>query len=303
MTRLEFIRLILDNIKLLIFLPIMMAVIVFVLTMNEQRMYKSKSLVYTGLVSGYDIESSGKSNIDYFAVKNAFDNLINTIKSRKTLEEVALQLLAERLVKEVSQIGNPQHLTDESIAAITPDELNKWVDVKSVNNTKENLKNIINSTEGHNIQNIVYSSSGFYSVKSLKSIRADRQANSDMLELSYNTADPDICQRTLQILINVFFRRFKSLKEGETGTVLNYFETETKNAMGKLKGAEERLRLFREKYNIVNYNEQTKSVSMQQKDIEAEHRSELQKLAAAKASFSKCNLNIYFSQESRYKLA
>jgi len=287
MTRLEFIRLILGNLKLLIFVPLLMAVIVFLLTMNAQRMYKSKSLIYTGLVSGYDIESSGKTSIDYFAVKNAFDNLINTIKSRKTLEEVAIQLLAERLVDEVNQPEKTQYIVDESLTTLTPKQLNNWVDPVSVQRTTENLTNALNTAEDENLKDIIYASSGFYSVTSLKSVNATRQANSDMLELSYNSADPKICQRTLQILINVFFKRFKSLKEGETGTVLKYFQSETRKAFEKLKQAEENLRQFREEYNIVNYNEQTKSVSMQQKDIEAEYRAELQKFAAAKASFAK----------------
>lgn len=244
MTRLEFIRLILANLKLLIFVPLLMAVIVFLLTINEQRIYKSKALIYTGLVSGYDIESTGKTSIDYFAVKNAFDNLINTIKSRKTLEDVAIQLLAERLVDKVNQPEKTKNIVDESLTALTPKQLNNWVDPVSVQQTTDNLTNALNSVDGRNLKDIIYGASGFYSVNYLKSISVNRQANSDMLELSYITTDPEICQRTIQILIDIFFIRFRSLKEGETGTVLNYFQNETRKAFEKLKQAEEDLRQF-----------------------------------------------------------
>src|SRR6201999_3978756 len=54
--------------------------------------------LYTGVASGYSITSTGDDRLDYFAVNNAFDNLLASAKSREAMQEVALHLLAEHLV-------------------------------------------------------------------------------------------------------------------------------------------------------------------------------------------------------------
>ena len=76
----QLIRLIKNHLLLVIFLPLLIAVFVFFLTRNEKREYTANTLIYTGLASGYTIESGQNSRIDYFTVNNAFDNLINTVK-------------------------------------------------------------------------------------------------------------------------------------------------------------------------------------------------------------------------------
>ena len=54
-------------------------------TRNMSRTYTVEATLYTGVVSGYTIESEN-SNIDWFATNNSMDNIINIIQSEATLK-------------------------------------------------------------------------------------------------------------------------------------------------------------------------------------------------------------------------
>ena len=96
MSIIEFIRLILKHLVLLIIVPLLLASMVILLTMNPSHEYSSQTILYTGLATGSSIEMDKKFN--YQATNTAFDNLINIIKSRETQEEVAIRLLALHLM-------------------------------------------------------------------------------------------------------------------------------------------------------------------------------------------------------------
>lgn len=95
MNLIQFTRIIQRNILVLLIVPILLAGLFFLLTKNQAKKNASSTTIYTGIASGYSIESQKSTCIDYFGVNNAFDNLINIINSRSTLEEVSLTLFAK----------------------------------------------------------------------------------------------------------------------------------------------------------------------------------------------------------------
>src|ERR1043166_4366595 len=104
MSILGFLRIIHRNLKWLILFPTLLALATLLFTRNMEREYQSSATVYTGLASGYKItDEEAAEKIDFFAVNNAFDNLINTVKSRETVEEVAIRLLAQHLLLKQSE--------------------------------------------------------------------------------------------------------------------------------------------------------------------------------------------------------
>lgn len=91
-----FIRLLQRHVLLLILVPLIMAAVVFFLTLRSQRSYQSETTIYTGVTSGYSVQQ--QTNFDMMATMASFDNLINLIKARQTLEEVSVSLLAQHLL-------------------------------------------------------------------------------------------------------------------------------------------------------------------------------------------------------------
>ena len=96
MNIIDVIRLIRKHLILLIFTPVLLAVLVIYLTRNPTFVYSSETTLYTGIASGSSIEM--EKSFSFFANNTAFDNLINIIKSRETEQEVAIRLLAQHLM-------------------------------------------------------------------------------------------------------------------------------------------------------------------------------------------------------------
>ena len=97
----QFTRIIGSKLKWLILFPSIVAVLVYFLTSKLPKEFVSGASVYTGIASGVSSSSSedkAQNNVDYNAVNNAFDNLMVTIHSRQTSEEVAVKLLAKHLM-------------------------------------------------------------------------------------------------------------------------------------------------------------------------------------------------------------
>src|SRR5690554_6729635 len=81
----------------LIIWPLVLGIIVFILSKDSGKIYESKTLIYAGFVSGYNIESSSNAASSFLQAANAFDNLLNIIKSRNTIELVSVKLLTTHL--------------------------------------------------------------------------------------------------------------------------------------------------------------------------------------------------------------
>jgi len=77
-----FIRLIFKNLLLIFGVGFLMAALVYLFTKNQPDTYSSNTTIYTGIATGYDIESGANARFDLFANNAQFDNLINIIKSR-----------------------------------------------------------------------------------------------------------------------------------------------------------------------------------------------------------------------------
>ena len=125
MSLLEFIRLIARHWKVLL-----TAGVVFCLTRNTKKEYVSNTQVYTGIASGYGITSGENDRVDYFAVNNAFDNLMATIKSRETIEEVGMRLLAKHLLIEKPAYKDLSSENFEHLKELLPEKLRKQFLVK-----------------------------------------------------------------------------------------------------------------------------------------------------------------------------
>ncbi len=115
----QFIRVFQKNLILLITIPLLLAIVVFALTRNQGKVYESETIIYTGITTGYSIESTAQKPTDFFSVSAQFDNLINLINSRQTIVESGIMLLAQDLSLENY---NTQYISNENL-----DKLRKFV--------------------------------------------------------------------------------------------------------------------------------------------------------------------------------
>ncbi len=289
MSLVDFIRIIIKNLRWLVLFPLTLALVVFFFTRNEKKEYVSNCLMYTGLASGVSIMSTEETRVDYFAVNNAFDNLIATVKARETIEEVALRLLAQHLMlnqpkAELLSSGGFREL-QEIIPARLRDKL---VDKYSLENTVGNIVRYKNAHYKNEIISLLNSDNPTYGIASItRNMTVARKQSSDMLDLSFKGNDPGVTQQTLVTLANVFMSRYKRNKGSETESVVGYFADQTSKTFGKLKGAEDELRDFGIKNKIINYDEQTKYIAEAKEELEKEIYREKMEIESAEAALKR----------------
>ena len=311
MAIIDFIRLILKHIVLLIVVPIFLGCLVILLTTNPSFKYSSETLLYTGLASGSSIEMDKTFN--YQATNTAFDNLINIINSRETQEEVAIRLLAQHLMLPEA---NPKYISQEhfiefqkkipkdiykyvstgNVTDIDPDQLNNYhyepfpseINRKNYEKTVSNLKALMKSGSDNFVYELLnYGEDKHYSLKAISEIKAQRINSSDLMKLSYTVNDPGICQQTLSIYNQVCIINYKSIKENRSDAVVKYFENELEKARGFLKDAEDKLLEFNKSSNIINYYEQSKAVAVVKEEMDVNYKKITAELAGVNAGTKK----------------
>lgn len=303
----DFIRLILRHLAILIIVPFFLAILVLVLTIRPNFEYSSQTVLYTGLATGSSIEMDKTFN--YFATNIAFDNLINIINSRETQEEVAVRLLATHLMlpeanpkyiskklfdelrlkvpkdiyNYIAKGSNTKGLQTDTVAVYNslPPEINRYNYEKTV---KQLLTLMKSSNDNYIYELLNYEDDKHYSLKALSSIQAARINSSDLVKISYTADDPGICQQTLEIYNGICIKNYKNIKENRSDAVVKYFEEQLRQANRNLKIAEDKLLEFNKSNNIINYYEQSKAVAVVKEDMEVDYKNKQAQLAGTDAS-------------------
>lgn len=283
MTLISFIKIIINKWKYLFSFPLILATTVYLLTANQEREFQTSATIYTGIASGYGITDDSETKIDMLEVNNAFDNLLITIKSRETLEEVALKLLAQHLLLTQATPDIIGENAFENLKDLIPDEeKSKLIVPGSFENTYKKLNSIKDSSNKNIVRYILNGKNSIYNPEYiLSAMTANRKASSDMIEMTLKTNDPGIAVNMLIFLIETFSKRFKSIKGTETNDVVKYFEEQLKLSFNSLQSSEIKLRDFGINNKIINYYEQAKFVAESKEDLTSDYYKEKMKFEAA----------------------
>lgn len=256
----------------LIILPSVVALIVFYNTNDLERKWSVKTTIYTGIVSGFDIESSLATNASQTTINNAMDNIINIISSESTLKRVSMRLYAQHMMYGNLQEDN-EYISAKKFNLIynKNKEILPLIDKTSEENTLKNLYDFEKPNNNNYVFGLFNWNHPHYSYKALKTIIIKRLGNSDMLDVSYTTNDPAIAYNTLMLLNEEFINQYEELRFGETNSVIKYFEDELLRLGDTLRVAEDDLTEYNTENKVINYSEQTKYVAAMGRDFELKY--------------------------------
>ncbi len=142
----QIIKLFRRNLLLLIAIPIIFAGVTYYFTRNQEKVYQSEAIIYTGIATGYSIESTSQRRSDYFTTNVQFDNMINLLKSRQTLIETSLQLLTQDLSLE--------NYNDQYISQVNYDRLQSSIPKRIKDLVVKNNKSGIEREKEDQINNL-----------------------------------------------------------------------------------------------------------------------------------------------------
>ncbi len=281
-----FIRLILKHYPKLLLSGIIISAIVFVLTMGEKKLYTSNTLINTGLVSGYSLESQKDNKTDYAYTNNEIQNLINIATSHETLEELSINIL-NKIIRHNNDTLVNKKVHDDFISELDEQLVNKIKNAKDDSTAYKIIKSEIYTNENSTLYKIVNSKNELIGIEHLENIKVEREGNSDMIRITYQTIDPGICQETLNELTKLFVVKHKKLKNNQSNNVLDFFKESTDNAARILANSEDQLLAFQEQNKIINYYEQTRFISGKKEDLDEQFYKERMNSESASNSMKK----------------
>ena len=242
-------------------------------TRHMQGGYDVKATLYTGVASGYNLESDKRT--DWATVQNSMDNLISIMQAESTLKRVCLRLFARILIqghpdKENNGITASSYNYTYNHLKNSPNgaEILKLIDKSSEDKTVANLEKYMRPHRDNYIYGLFYYNHPFYSYNALKNIKVQRRLTSDLLDISYSSGDPGIVYNTVSILMDEFVEEYRRIRYGETDKVIKYFEEELKRIGKKLNLEEEDLTKYNVEKRIINYIDETKEIAAISKEYE-----------------------------------
>jgi uncharacterized protein involved in exopolysaccharide biosynthesis len=252
-------------------------------TRNMERIYDTNTTIYTGMITGYNIE--GGTGAAGGNSQTNITNLMLIITTDNTIHEVALRLFARCMM-----YGNPNK-DNNYISAEHFRQLNATVpaDVKALINhnnesaTYANLKAYEKPSQDNFLFGLLnyHPYFGMDNITSrLKVLQLDR---SDIIDIGYSANDAGIAYNTLDILNEVFARQYQQLRYGETSDVIKFFEKEVARLYRILTNAEDDLIRYNVSKRVINYDEQTKQLTVLEAQQQNFRNDQLMNYTTAKA--------------------
>ena len=233
-----------------------------------EKKYTVTTSIYTGITSHTGLNDETRP--DWQAVNNTYDNLVNLTKSRGTLENVSLKLLALNLMHGDPEIDNLYITANnyKKLIASVPEEILHLVDTASLDKTVNLFKEYKYSDSRNYLHELFNGSSAFYSYNALSSIIIRRQGNSDLIEIAYTSTDPGITWNTVKLVSEELKYSYNNLRYQTANDIVKYYEEELKKLRVQLNKQENELTDYNVKNSVINYIEQTKAIAHSFADFE-----------------------------------
>ena len=245
----------------LIILPMIALIVAWFSTRDMERIYDTNTTIYTGMITGYNLEGTGSGNVSNSQTN--ITNLMLIITTDNTIHEVALRLFGRCMM-----YGNPNKDNNyisadhfRQLNATVPPEVKALINHNNEDQTYANLK----AYEKPSQSNYLFGILNYHPYFGIDNITARLKVlqleRSDIIDIGYSANDAGIAYNTLDILNKVFARQYQQLRFGETNNVIRFFEKEVARLYRVLSNAEDDLIRYNISKKIINYEEQTKALT------------------------------------------
>ena len=266
----------------LVIMPLIALIVAWFMTRNMERVYDANTTIYTGMITGYNLEGNGSVGGN---AQTNIANLMLVITTDNTIHEVSLRLFARCMM-----YGNPNknnnYISAEhyrQLVASVPPEVKALINRNSESATYANLK----AYEKPSVDNYLFGILNYHPYFGINSItsrlKVMQLGASDIIDIAYSGNDAGVVFNTLDILNDVFARQYQQIRFGETGNVIKFFEREVHRLWRILTNAEDDLIRYNISKRIINYEEQTKQLTVLEAQQQNFRNDQLMNRTTAKA--------------------
>lgn len=245
----------------LIILPLIALIVAWFMTRNMERVYDTNTTIYTGMITGYNLE--GGTGAAGGQSQTNITNLMLMITTDNTIHEVSLRLFARCMM-----YGNPNkdnnYISSEHFRQLNntvPADVKALINHNSENATYANLKAYERPSQDNFLFGLLNYHPWFGINNITSRLKVLQLQRSDIIDIAYSANDAGIAFNTLDILNEVFARQYQKLRFGETSDVIKFFEREVARLYKILTSAEDDLIRYNVSKRIINYGEQTKALT------------------------------------------
>lgn len=244
----------------LVILPMIALIVAWFMTRHMERIYDTNTTIYTGMITGYNLEGTGSVGGNS---QTNITNLMLIITTDNTIHEVALRLFGRCMM-----YGNPNkdnnYISAEhyrQLNATVPPEVKALINHNSESQTYANLKAYEKPSQDNYLFGIL-NYHPYFGINNITSrLKVLQLNNSDIIDIGYSANDAGIAYNTLDILNEVFARQYQQIRYGESSNVIRFFEKEVARLYKILTNAEDDLIRYNISKKIINYGEQTKALT------------------------------------------
>ncbi len=267
----------------LIILPLIALIVAWFMTRNMDRVYDTNTTIYTGMITGYNLE--GGTGAAGGQSQTNITNLMLLITTDATIHEVSLRLFARcmmygNLNKDNNYIS-AEHFRQLSMGV--PADVKALINHNSEKATYANLKAYEKPSQDNYIFSILNYHPWFGINNITSRLKVLQLQHSDIIDIAYSANDAGIAYNTLDILNEVFARQYQQLRFGETSDVIKFFEREVARLYKILTGAEDDLIRYNVSKRIINYGEQTKQLTVLDATQQTSDNTQLMNYTTAKS--------------------
>jgi uncharacterized protein involved in exopolysaccharide biosynthesis len=214
------------------------------------------------MITGYNLE--GGTGTAGGNSQTNITNLMLIISTDNTIHEVALRLFGRCMMYGNAHKDN-NYISAEhyrQLSASVPADVKALINHNSESQTYANLK----AYEKPSQDNFLFGLLNYHPYFGINNITAKLKVlqleKSDIIDIAYSSNDAGIAYNTLDILNDVFARQYQQIRFGETDKVIKFFEREVAKLYRALSNAEDDLIRYNISKKIINYDEQTKQLTV-----------------------------------------
>ena len=267
----------------LVILPMIALIVAWFLTRHMERIYDTNTTIYTGMITGYNIE--GGTGAAGGNSQTNITNLMLIITTDNTIHEVALRLFARCMMYGNTNKDN-NYISAEhfrQLSATVPADVKALVNHNSESQTYANLKAYEKPSQDNYLFGLL-NYHPYFGINNIASrLKVLQLNNSDIIDIGYSANDAGIAYNTLDILNEVFARQYQQIRFGETSNVIKFFEKEVARLYRILSNAEDDLIRYNISKRIINYGEQTKQLTVLEAQQQNFRNDQLMNYTTAKA--------------------
>ena len=230
----------------LVIMPMISLIIAWFMTRNMERIYDTNTTIYTGMITGYNIEggtgSAGGKDNNYISAEHF-----------------------------------------RQLNASVPADVKALINHSNEAQTYANLKAYEKPSQDNFLFGLT-NYHPYFGINSITSrLKVLQLQKSDIIDIGYSANDAGIAYNTLDILNDVFSKQYQQLRYGETSNVIKFFEREVARLYRILTSAEDDLIRYNVSKRVINYGEQTKQVAAMDAQQQNFRNDQLMNYTTAKA--------------------